>query len=88
MKDCPKTCEDFHLDYCGACRLIDQKRCEKACPQGIDLLNRGSLSSCTRCFECYIQCENDAIQIEMFDTPDAIQVLRRIRKKLEKKQKK
>lgn len=87
MKDCPKTCEDFHLDYCGACRLIDQKRCEKACPQGIDLLNRGSLASCTKCFECYIQCENDAIKIEMFDTPDAILFLKRLRKNRRKKQK-
>jgi ferredoxin-type protein NapH len=85
MKDCPKTCEDFHFDYCGACRLIDQKRCEKVCPQDIDLLNNGSLSSCTRCFECYIQCENNAIQIEMFSTPDAIQFLRRLKKNRKKK---
>ena len=85
MKECPNTCEDFHLDYCAACRLIDQRRCEKACPQGIDLLNNGSLSRCTRCFECYIQCENGAIQIETFDTPDAIQFIKKIKKNLGRK---
>ena len=36
MKGCPKDCEDYHLDYCGTCRQIDQKRCEKVCPQSIN----------------------------------------------------
>lgn len=81
MKECPKTCEDFHLDYCGACRLIDQKKCERICPQGIDLLNKGSLASCTKCFECYIQCDNDAIKINIFEKPDAIIFLKRLWKK-------
>lgn len=80
MKDCPDTCNDFHLDYCGACRIIDQKRCEKVCPQGINLLDNGSLSNCTKCFECYIQCEHDAIQIKLFDSPEAIRFFRKIKK--------
>ena len=47
MKGCPKTCEDYRLDFCGACRQIDQKLCEKVCPQGINLLEGGSLAKCT-----------------------------------------
>jgi ferredoxin-type protein NapH len=89
MKGCPKTCEDYHLDYCGACRQIDQKRCEKVCPQGINLLDQGSLAKCTKCLECYIQCDHDAISIKSFGTPDAVSSLKRFFKaKLKRKPKK
>lgn len=72
MKGCPETCEDYHLDNCGLCRQVDQKRCEKGCPQGIQLLEGGSLVGCTRCFECYVECEHDAVKIKIFGTPDAV----------------
>jgi ferredoxin len=36
MKGCPKTCEDYHLGYCGTCRQLDAKACERVCPQGIN----------------------------------------------------
>jgi ferredoxin-type protein NapH len=89
MKVCPKDCEDYKLDYCSAYRQIDQKRCEKVCPQNINLLDRGSLARCTKCLECYIQCEYDSISIRPFGVPDAISSLRRFFKtKLKKQQKK
>lgn len=64
MKECPKTCEDYKLDYCGACRLTDAKKCEQVCPQGINLLDGGSLAKCTKCMECYIECEKGAVTVE------------------------
>jgi ferredoxin-type protein NapH len=88
MKECPKTCEDYHLDYCGVCRQVDQKRCEKVCPQSIDLLDKGSLAKCTKCLECYIQCEHDAVEIKLFGTPAAVLSLRRLKAKLQKQLKK
>ena len=87
MKECPKTCEDYKLDYCGACRQIDQKQCEKVCPQGINLLNKGSLAKCTKCLECYIQCEHDSIGIKLFGVPDAVSSLRRFAAKLKRQPK-
>lgn len=88
MKECPKTCEDYRLDYCGACRQIDQKRCEKVCPQGINLLDQGSLAKCTKCLECYIQCDHDSISIKPFGTPDAVSSLKRFRAKMKRNPKK
>lgn len=87
MKECPKTCEDYHVDYCGACRQIDQKRCEKVCPQGINLLDKGSLARCTKCLECYVQCEHEAIDVRLFDVPDAVLSLKRFKTKLKRKPK-
>ena len=49
MKGCPDECEDYHLDYCGFCRLHDDRKCEKVCPVDINLVDHGSLSSCTKC---------------------------------------
>lgn len=85
MKECPKTCEDYHLDYCGACRQIDQNRCERACPQGINLLDKGSLAKCTKCLECYIQCDYDAVGVKLLGTPEAVLSLRRFFKTKPKK---
>jgi polyferredoxin len=82
MKGCPETCEDYRLDYCTMCRQVDQKRCEKVCPQNIDLLDKGSLAKCTKCLECYIQYEHNAIEIKLFGTPEAVSALRRLKTKL------
>jgi polyferredoxin len=84
MKECPKTCEDYKLDYCGACRQVDRKLCEKVCPQGINLLEKGSLARCTKCLECYIQCEHDSVDIRLFGVPDAVSSLKRLKVKLKK----
>ena len=85
MKECPKTCEDYRLDYCYACRQIDQKRCERVCPQGINLLDQGALTKCTRCLECYVECDHDAVRIKAIGTPDAVSSLRNFKAKLKKK---
>jgi polyferredoxin len=78
VKGCPKTCEDYHLNYCGACRQLDAKNCEKVCPQGINLVDGGSLVRCTKCFECYIKCEEDAVEIEVVGKSDAYLSLKRL----------
>jgi ferredoxin-type protein NapH len=79
MKGCPKDCDDYHTGYCLACRVVDNKRCERICPQGINLLEKGSLARCTRCLECYIQCDYNAIKIEKVGEPEGITALRRLR---------
>jgi ferredoxin-type protein NapH len=86
MKGCPATCEDYHLDYCSACRQADQKLCERVCPQGVNLVDGGSLVKCTKCLECYIQCEHESICIKRFGTPDAVLWLRRFSKARHEKQ--
>jgi polyferredoxin len=82
MKGCPENCKDYSLDYCFICRQTDQKKCERVCPQDINLLDKGSLAKCTKCLECYIQCEHDAIEIKPFGTPDALTSLRRLKARL------
>jgi polyferredoxin len=88
MKGCRKDCEDYRLDYCVACRHWDQKRCEKVCPQDVNLLDEGSLVKCTKCLECYIQCEYDAIEIKLAGTPDAVSTIRRFKAKIKRQTKK
>ncbi len=76
MEECPETCEDYHLDYCGACRLADNKKCERVCPQGINLLDGDSLAKCTKCMECYIECDRDAVAVEVMGKSEALSALR------------
>ena len=82
MKGCPEDCEDYHLDYCGWCRLIDDRRCEKVCPVDIDLLDHGSLAQCTKCLECYVECDYDAISIDFLGKPDVIQSITRFHNRI------
>ena len=77
MKECPKTCQDYHLDYCGACRQADNNRCERVCPQGINLVDGGSLAKCTKCFECYVECEKGAVSFEVVGKSEAVQSIKR-----------
>jgi len=86
MKGCPKTCEDYRLDYCMACRQADQKQCEKVCPADINLTDKDSLSKCTKCLECYITCDRGAVKIKPAGKPDAIVALQRFLKTKLKKQ--
>ncbi len=72
MKGCPEDCKDSHLDICLFCRLMDDYQCEKVCPVDIDLVNHGSLAKCTKCLECYIVCDYDAISIDFLGKPDII----------------
>jgi ferredoxin-type protein NapH len=81
LKGCPEDCEDYRLDYCFMCRQTDQKECEKVCPLDINLTDQESLSRCTKCFECYIACESNAIEIKLSGKPDAIPALARIFKR-------
>jgi ferredoxin-type protein NapH len=81
LKGCPEDCEDYRLDYCFMCRQMDQKECEKACSVDINLTDQESLSRCTKCFECYIACDRDAIEIKLFGKPDAIPALTRFFKR-------
>jgi len=69
MKGCPEECRDYLYDYCGACRLEDAKRCEKACPVDVKLVNGDGLNKCTKCMECYIVCEYGAIVVEWVSIP-------------------
>jgi ferredoxin-type protein NapH len=85
MKGCPEDCEDYRLDYCLMCRQADQKQCEKVCPLGINLTDQESLARCTKCFECYIACDSNAIEIRLSGTPDAIPVLARFFKRKRKR---
>ncbi len=76
MNECPKNCEDYKLDYCAACRLTDDKKCERVCPQGINLLEGDSLAKCTKCMECYIECDKGAVTIEVKGKSEAIASLK------------
>jgi polyferredoxin len=78
---CPETCEDYHLDYCGTCRQADNKNCEKVCPQGINLIEGGSLARCTKCFECYVECEKGAVAVEKVGKSEAYTVLKGLLKR-------
>ncbi len=74
MKGCPEECEDGHLDYCTYCRLMDDYKCEKVCPVDISLLNHDSLSRCTKCLECYIVCDYNAIKIDLMGKPEIFRI--------------
>ena len=81
MKGCPEDCEDGHLDLCFICRLIDDKKCEKVCPMDINLVDHGSLNRCTKCLECYITCDYDAVKIDLLSKPEVFRIgfFRRLR---------
>jgi ferredoxin-type protein NapH len=81
MNGCPTDCKDQKTDYCGACRLDDDRKCEKSCPAGIKLLDDGSLHRCTKCMECYIACEHDAIKVKLVGKPDIYRVPSLFRRK-------
>jgi len=68
---CPENCKDYSIDYCTICRLTDAKKCEKVCPVDINLVNHGSLARCTKCLECYVICDYNAITIDFLGKPEA-----------------
>lgn len=77
MYGCPGNCKDASLDYCGACRIFDARKCEEVCPAEIKILEHGSLAGCTKCMECYLACEYDAITIDWMASPEILKIFRR-----------
>ncbi|UCD26030.1 MAG: 4Fe-4S binding protein [Candidatus Bathyarchaeota archaeon] len=69
MKGCPEDCEDYRLDMCFFCRTMDDRSCEKVCPVDINLVDHGSFDRCTKCLECYVVCDHDAVKINIFEKP-------------------
>ncbi|MCW4025126.1 MAG: 4Fe-4S binding protein [Candidatus Bathyarchaeota archaeon] len=90
-KGCPKDCPDAKLGYCGACRASDRRNCEIVCPSNINLLDSASRVKCTKCLECYCECERGAIKIKLIGKPEAFvavsEFFRRRTQKKETKQK-
>ncbi len=74
MNGCPEKCEDSKIGYCSACRKEDDRKCMKVCPAGINLLGNGSLHNCTKCMECYIACDRNAIEVKPVGKPDIFRV--------------
>jgi len=74
MKGCPEDCEDARLDFCLFCRTMDDRKCEKVCPVDINLVDQGSLSECTKCLECYIACDYNAVKVDLVGKPDVFRI--------------
>ncbi len=74
MRGCPDECEEYHKDYCSICRYEDDIKCEKVCPVDINLVDNGSLHKCTKCMECYIVCEYDAVKVDLVGKPDVFRI--------------
>ena len=89
MKGCPEDCEDYRIDYCLFCFLDDDRKCEKVCPVGINLVDPGSLHKCTKCMECYIVCDWNAVKIDLVCKPDVSRIggfFKRLRARRQKDQ--
>jgi len=67
---------------------IDQRKCEKVCSQGIGPWRAKGSAECTKCLECYVECDQGLIEIKRFGTPDAVLWLRRFFRKLKRRLKK
>jgi polyferredoxin len=67
---------------------IDQRACERVCNQCIGPWRAKGSAKCTKCLECYVECEHGMIGIKRFGTPDAVLWLRRFFKKLKRRLKK
>ncbi len=55
-------------EVCFTSKGINCRACQKACPEGINLLyNKGGspLSDCTKCLECYQRCPTKAIKVDV-----------------------
>jgi len=70
MTSCPEDCKDSRIGYCNACRKEDNYKCQRVCPFQINLVGNGSLNRCTKCMECYIACEHNAIKVHLIGKPD------------------
>ncbi|MEM0488425.1 MAG: 4Fe-4S binding protein [Candidatus Bathyarchaeia archaeon] len=79
---CPPECNDAYIEYCGVCRLVDAKKCEKVCPANIKLTSNGSLFGCTKCMECYATCEYEAVVMEWMTTSDVKKLVKKLYRRL------
>lgn len=84
-KEKAKTGGGNRLTYCAECTKMDQRECERVCPQGLGPLKAKGSAECTKCLECYVECENDMVGIKLFGTPDAVLWFRRFFKRLKKR---
>lgn len=75
MYGCPENCKDYSMDYCVICRLADAKKCEKVCPVDINLFNHGSLANCTKCLECYVACDYNAITVDFLGKSEIFSIV-------------
>lgn len=87
-KENAKTGEGASLTYCAECSKMDQRTCEKVCPQGLGPLKAKGSAECTKCLECYAECKQGMIGIKWFSTPDVVLWFRRFFQKLKKRFKK
>lgn len=78
MHGCPEECRDYSMDYCAVCRLADARKCEKVCPVDISLVDRGSLARCTKCLECYVVCDYNAITIDFSGKPEVFHHIKQL----------
>ena len=57
-----------HPEKCRA-NPVGCKACRTICPEGIELFDprvqESSLFECTKCFECYIKCPYDAVELKL-----------------------
>ena len=74
MRGCPDDCKADRSDYCLFCFLDDDRKCEKVCPVCINLVDPGSLHKCTKCMECYIVCDWNAVKIDLVGKPDVSRI--------------
>jgi ferredoxin-type protein NapH len=74
MTHCPPDCQDNRIGYCSACRKQDNYKCMRECPAQINLAADASLNRCTKCMECYIACDHDAIKVRAVAKPDIFRV--------------
>jgi ferredoxin-type protein NapH len=89
MRGCPDECDDYHIDYCIICRYEDDRKCEKVCPVDINLVDHGSLHKCTKCMECYIACDHNAVKVDLLGKPDVFRIgrfFKRLRARRQKDQ--
>jgi ferredoxin-type protein NapH len=82
------TDEGNNSTYCSECSKMDQRTCERVCPQGLGPLKAKGSAECNKCLECYIECKQNMIGIKWFSTPDAVLWLKGFFKKLKKSFKK
>ena len=84
VKESSKKGEDQGRVSCIDCAQRERRICQEVCPQGIGPIKAKGSAECTKCFECYIECENGNIGIKRFGTPDAVSWLKRAFKKIKK----
>ena len=84
VKESIKKGEDHDKVSCSDCAQKERRFCKEACPQGIGPIKAKGSAECTKCFECYIECENGNIGIKRIGTPDAVSWLRRLVRKTKK----